>query len=73
MRTNYNWRISSQRENSSLKPQTFTITLGNAMDAACQHSKELGCQTMIEQKRDDIWVEWVTFRDSTPDKFNYEP
>jgi hypothetical protein len=58
-KSKYNYRITSRREGSHLEPQTFTILLSGALEAAERHAIELpGCVTRIEQQTDNGWKLW---------------
>lgn len=55
----FSYRVTSNRTGSSLQPQTFTHTLGGAIDAAMGHAGELpGCVTLIERKDGNGWKLW---------------
>jgi hypothetical protein len=59
MKTKFNYRVTSRKENSLIEPQTVTITLGAAIEAAYRHGKELpGCTTRIENKCAEGWNLW---------------
>jgi hypothetical protein len=58
-KSKYNYRVTSSKLASSLEPQTFTITLDAAIDAAYRHGRELpGCTTRIENRCTDGWNLW---------------
>lgn len=55
----YQYRTTSSLDGSSLQPQTFTHTLGAAVEAAQGHANELpGCVTKIEEKDGKGWKLW---------------
>lgn len=59
LKSRYSYRLTSTSPASKIEPQTFTMTLGGAIDAAKEHAIELpGCVTRIEEKSETGWKPW---------------